>query len=317
MVINCLGAVPFIVLLGGVVASAQEIVVPDLKGDDSPANVIFRLEDGAMEQWRQGKPLRWLEISADDVSYVNPALTAPVLGIDAYREELEPLAGKIFYDGSEYVKPRVAIYGDLAVLTYNYHSLSKDKNGRLQRSSFWNTTKVYHRESGQWKAVHTHWSYIIHKLPAEVVVPLPVHTPAMKPAGTAAELLALEAGAMERWRQGDPYGFIEISAPEVTYFDTGTPARLNNLAELKAEYKKRENKIFYDVMEFIAPRVQVYGDAAVLFYRFFSTVLNRDGTVKSRTPWNCTEVFAKKEGRWRIVHTHWSFIQGRREGGGV
>ena len=36
------------------------------------------------------------------------------------------------------------------------------------------------------------------------------------------QLMALESTAMQRWRQGDPWGFIEISAPGVTYFDTGT-----------------------------------------------------------------------------------------------
>lgn len=124
-------------------------------------------------------------------------------------------------------------------------------------------------------------------------------------------ILSLENGAMERWRKGDPWGFTDISAPEVTYFDTGTPKRLDGLEALKAEYAKREGKIHYDVMEFIDPKVQVHGDAAVLFYRFFSTHLNPDGSIASRTPWNCTEVFFKIKGKWKIVHTHWSYINGQ------
>jgi ketosteroid isomerase-like protein len=316
MVLACLSVALFVALVGVAAMPAQQVFTPDLKGDDSAANEIFRLEDGAMEQWRQGNPLRWAEISADDVIYVDPGLAAPVVGIEAYTTYLEALAGKVKYDGSEYVKPRVALYGDTAVLTYNYHSLSRDKSGTLQRGSFWNTTQVYQRRAGLWKIIHSHWSYIGHRQPPEVQVPVPVRAPEAGPEGVAAELLALEAGAMERWRKGDPYGFTDISAPEVTYFDSCTPSRLDGLAELKAEYKKRENKIFYDAMEFIDPRVRAGGDAAVLFYRFFSTVLNPDGSVRSRTPWNCSEVFARIGGRWRIVHTHWSCIQGRREAGG-
>jgi hypothetical protein len=38
-------------------------------------------------------------------------------------------------------------------------------------------------------------------------------------------ILSLEKQVMERWRKGDPLGFIEIYAPEVTYFDSGTPQR--------------------------------------------------------------------------------------------
>jgi len=63
---------------------------------------------------------------------------------------------------------------------------------------------------------------------------------------------------MERWRKGDPWGFTDISAPEVTYFDTGTPRRLENLEALKAEYAKREGKIHHEVMEFIDPKIQVH-----------------------------------------------------------
>lgn len=229
----------FLTLLGAVFIQAQDIRTPDLKGDDSFANVIFRLEDGAMEQWRQGNPMRWIEISADDISYLDPSLTAPVVGIDAYRKYLKPLVGKIAYDGSEYVEPRVARYGNIAVLTYNYHSLSKDKDGHLKRMSFWNTTEVYSLVAGKWKIVHTHWSHIDHHLPDKLEMSIPVNLQEKKLEGVSGELLALEAAAMERWRKGDPYGFLDMSAPGVTYFDTGTPRRLNGLNELRAEVQKR------------------------------------------------------------------------------
>ncbi len=165
MHVTCLAVFLFLGLAGAVFAGAQEIRTPDLRGGGSFANVVFRLEDGAMERWRQGDPMRWVEIAADDISYIDPALPGPVVGVEAYREYLKPIVGKVAYDASEYVKPRVARYGDMAVLTYNYHSLSKDKDGALKRTSFWNTTEVYCLIAGQWKIVHTHWSYIGHHLP--------------------------------------------------------------------------------------------------------------------------------------------------------
>ncbi|OGN93329.1 MAG: hypothetical protein A2Y88_05705 [Chloroflexi bacterium RBG_13_48_10] len=130
--------------------------------------------------------------------------------------------------------------------------------------------------------------------------------------GVLAELMTLESAAMERWRKGDPWGFIELYAPDTTYFDTGTPRRINGREALSAEYKQRQGKIFYDVMDFLDPRVQVHGDMAVLFYRFLSTVLNSDGSVSSRTPWNCTEVYQRINGSWKIIHNHWSQIRGER-----
>ncbi len=120
---------------------------------------------------------------------------------------------------------------------------------------------------------------------------------------------------MERYRKGDPFGFTDISIPAVTYFDSRTPGRVEGLASLKAQMAERAGKIHYDVMDFVEPRVQVHGEAAVLFYRFFSTSLRPDGAVAERTAWNCTEVFVKIDGQWRIVHTHWSLIGGRPEQG--
>jgi len=123
-------------------------------------------------------------------------------------------------------------------------------------------------------------------------------------------IISLEKGAVERWRKGDVWGWTEISDEDVTYFDTGTSKRIDGLEALKREYAKRVGKIRYDVKEFLDPKILVHGDAAVLFYRFFSTYLNPDGSIAGRIPWNCTEVYAKTDGKWKIVHTHWSFIKG-------
>ena len=123
--------------------------------------------------------------------------------------------------------------------------------------------------------------------------------------------MTLESAAMERYRKGDPFGFTDLSAPGVTYFDTGTPHRLDGLAALKDEMVRRAGKIRYEAMEFIDPMVQVHGDTAVLFYRFLATSLRPDGSIDHRSAWNCTEVFAKIDGAWKIVHTHWSLINGR------
>jgi hypothetical protein len=176
---------------------------------------------------------------------------------------------------------------------------------------------VYCLLNGKWKIIHTHWSYVKQKLPQHTEVPIPVEISPRTLEGVAGKLMNLEREAMGRWRKGDPWGFIEISAPEVTYFDTGTSKRLDGLEALKTEYTGREGKIYFDVMEFIDPKVQVHGDAAVLSYRFFDTHLNPDGSIASRIPWNCTEVYFNIEGKWKIVHTHWSYINGRKQAAGA
>jgi uncharacterized protein (TIGR02246 family) len=273
---------------------------------------ILSLEKSAMERWRNGDPWGFVEISAEDITYVDPGLTAPILGLEQFKAYMKQLEGKIRYQGSEFFDPRIVVAGDAAVLSYNYRSSVITPEGTTKNQTPWNATEVYFRRDDQWRIVHTHWSYVLHKLPGSVEVPVPVQLSHQGYEGVLGEVMALESVAMERWRKGDPWGFIEIYAPDVTYFDTGTPQRVNGLEALKAEYAQREGKIHYDVMEFIAPRVQVCGEMAVLTYRFFSTQLDPDGSISSRIPWNCTEVYLRIDGKWRIIHNHWSFIKGER-----
>ncbi len=273
---------------------------------------IMSLEKGAMERWRKGDPWGWTEISAPEVTYIDPGLTKHIDGLEEYRNYLKQFEGKIYFQVSEFINPKVVTHGNMAVLAYNFRDTQTDTDGSIIEQTLWNSTEVYCLLDDKWKIIHTHWSYVKQKLPESIEIPHRVEISPKTWEGVAGELITLERNAMERWRKGDPWDFIEISDPDVSYFDTGTPSRLDGLKALKAEYTKREGKIHYDVMEFIDPKVQVHEDAAVLSYRFFSTKLNPDGSIASRIPWNCTEVFFKKDGKWRIIHTHWSFINGER-----
>jgi ketosteroid isomerase-like protein len=270
---------------------------------------ILALENQAMERWRDGDPRGFVELSAKDISYMDPGLASPIIGLEQYKAYMKKVEGQIHYQSSEFIDPRVVIIGDAAVLSYNYCSSELSPEGKVLSRTPWNATEVYFRRDGQWKIVHTHWSFIHQKLPERLEVPLPVQLSQPDYQGVLGQVMALESAAMERWRKGDPWGFIDLYAPEATYFDTGTPQRLIG-ETLRAELTQRQGQINYDVMEFVAPSVQVLGDLAVLFYRFFSTRLKSDGSIASRVPWNCSEVYTRMDGSWRILHNHWSFIQG-------
>lgn len=273
---------------------------------------LLNLEKGAMERWRNGDPWGWAEISAPDVTYIDPGLTQPIVGLSAYKTYLKQLEKKVFYQKSEFIDPQVVVVGDAALLTYNYRSTATAGDPPHTTQTLWNTTEVYFRRGGEFKIVHTHWSFVNHQLPPSLEIPLPVQMSVQTPDGLRSELLALETGAMERWRNGDPFGFTDISGPFVTYFDSGTPRRINGREALIAHYTPIKGQVHFDVMDFIEPRVQSLGDMAVLTYRFLSTRLKPDGSVAKRTPWHCTEVFARIDGKWKIIHTHWSHIRGEK-----
>jgi uncharacterized protein (TIGR02246 family) len=271
---------------------------------------ILSLEKAAMERWRNGDPWGFVEICADDICYINPGLIKPILNLDEFKKFREPQRGTVHYQISEFIEPKVVLAGDAALLTYNYRSAETNPDGSIKTQTLWNTTEVYFRREGQWKIVHTHWSYVKQKLPEALEIPLPVALTPVKYEGVLGELMALESEAMRRWRTGDPSGYLEIYAPDVTYFDVGSEHRTNGRDAMSAMYKQLAGQIFYEVMDFVDPRVQVGGELAVLFYRFLSTRLNLDGSVSKRTPWNCTEIYRKIDGEWRIIHNHWSFING-------
>ena len=271
---------------------------------------ILLYEKAAMERWRNGDPMGFVERSSNDICYVDPGLTQPIIGLEAYAEYMKKVEGKIHYQKSEFIDPKVVMMGEAALLSYNYRSSVLTPQGAVSSQTPWNSTEVYFRQQGDWKIVHSHWSFLKHKAPDVVEVPLPVQSKNVEYDGILGELMRQESAAMERWRKGDPWGFIELSAPQVTYFDTGTPQRINGREALSAEYKLREGKIFYEVMDFIDPWALVCGEMAVLFYRFLSTRLNPDGSVASRVPWNCSEIYARIKGSWKVIHNHWSHIRG-------
>jgi ketosteroid isomerase-like protein len=119
------------------------------------------------------------------------------------------------------------------------------------------------------------------------------------------ELVALERAALARWCSGDPSGFLELSAPDVVYFDPYRERRVDGLPALAALYETLRGKIFAARFELLNPLVQRVGDAAVLTFNFASY----GGTEAGGQPlrWNCTEVYRKDPEGWRIIQTHWSY----------
>ncbi len=53
--------------------------------------------------------------------------------------------------------------------------------------------------------------------------------------------------------------------------------------------------------EMLNPKVQIYGDVAILSYNFAGVVRNKDGEVEP-TRAKSTRVYAKQGGQWKLVH---------------
>jgi ketosteroid isomerase-like protein len=113
-------------------------------------------------------------------------------------------------------------------------------------------------------------------------------------------IISMEERALARWCRGDPSGFLEISAPDVVYFDPFQMERVDGLPALTAYYESIRGKVSADRWELVRPLVQLAGEAAVLTFQFVSW-----GGQAVR--WNCTEVYRRDGDAWRIIQTHWAF----------
>jgi len=116
------------------------------------------------------------------------------------------------------------------------------------------------------------------------------------------EIIAIETAALARWGKGDPDGFLEISAPNVVYFDPYQEMRVDGLAALTALYETIRGKVRFDRFELLNPIVQTSKGFAVLTFNYISY------TDKLVERWNCSEVYQREpSGQWRIIQSHWSY----------
>ena len=139
--------------------------------------------------------------------------------------------------------------------------------------------------------------------PTEPAAPAAPAEPAFDPQ----QIIALEQGALDRWAKGDPSGYFEIMAPDVSYFDPTTKTRIEGLEALKKMIEPFRGKIAIERVELINPSVMRDGDLAVLHTNLISRGGQFEGGPKRDVPWNLTEVYGRRNGQWRIVHSHFSY----------
>ena len=123
------------------------------------------------------------------------------------------------------------------------------------------------------------------------------------------DVIATERGALERWVKGDPGGFLDIYAPEVTYFSPSEERRVDGLPAMTALLAPIRGTISIDRFEMLNSKVQRHGDVAVLTYQVVNYRRQPDGTEQVTTRWNSTAVFYRIDGRWRTIHSHFSYTK--------
>jgi len=122
-------------------------------------------------------------------------------------------------------------------------------------------------------------------------------------------IVALEKGALDRWGKGDPAGYLELMAADETYFDPNTEKRIDSLEAFRGYLAPFVGKIKIERIEMIDPKVQRVGDIAVLTFNLNDYGASIGDGPKSDAHWNSTEVYQRIDRRWKIVHSHWSYVR--------
>ena len=121
-------------------------------------------------------------------------------------------------------------------------------------------------------------------------------------------VISLERAAMDRWGNGDPYGFLETYAPGITYFDPARERRVDGIEAVTAALAPVKGLIMLDHYDMISPHVYHDGNVAILSYNLITYRKGVDGAA-GQTRWNVTAAYALIDGRWRTVHHHFSITK--------
>jgi uncharacterized protein (TIGR02246 family) len=121
------------------------------------------------------------------------------------------------------------------------------------------------------------------------------------------EVIALERSALDKWSQGNTVGYIDIAADDVTWFDfnPGPQLRIEGVEAVRNLLAPLAPQIPHHTYQLLDPRVQVYGNTAILTFHWSGTTTEGQSLPK----WKVTSVYHWKDGKWRMVHAHWSPVQ--------
>jgi ketosteroid isomerase-like protein len=143
------------VLMGALLASGQAFA-----GDDP--KVAAEIMAMARAQWAAEmagqSAAEQMSSAADDYTEFNQDYPVRIEGKGLNTRLSEAITsdgGKTL--AAEMVNPKVQVYGDTAILSYNYVGVLRDKDGKVSPNSA-KSTRVYSRMGGKWMLVHANFA---------------------------------------------------------------------------------------------------------------------------------------------------------------
>lgn len=119
----------------------------------------------------------------------------------------------------------------------------------------------------------------------------------------AAQIIAREKASVEAWQKKDKAFYNEFLADDATFFSSESPYLETDPKEnFFPKFDQYSDMFKINDFQMHNPRVQVYGDTAILTYNG-STSVTFGGQPMNYTS-KVTSVYVKQGNIWRVVHAH-------------
>ncbi len=119
----------------------------------------------------------------------------------------------------------------------------------------------------------------------------------------ARAVIARENASIEAWKKKDKAFFADFMTDDSTYFGAMNPYLEANPKENFLPKFEQMTELFKIIdAQMYNPRVQVYGDTAILTYNS-AAMVNMGGQPMNYTA-KVTSIYVKQGGVWRVAHGH-------------
>ncbi|HEX8142712.1 MAG TPA: nuclear transport factor 2 family protein [Pyrinomonadaceae bacterium] len=142
-------------LFSGLFAGHDALAEPSTQ--QAVADQIIAREKASVEAWKRKDKAFFADFLSDDATYFSPM--SPYLDVEPkvnFLPKFEQYAEMFKYNDVQMYNPRVQVYGDTAILTYN-SSISGSMGGQPINYTSKMTT-VYVKQGNTWRVVHGHES---------------------------------------------------------------------------------------------------------------------------------------------------------------
>jgi ketosteroid isomerase-like protein len=126
---------------------------------------------------------------------------------------------------------------------------------------------------------------------------------AAEPQSVSDQIIAREKASFDAWQRKDKAFFADFMSDDSTYFSFDSPyLQTDPKVNFLPKFEKYVEMFKINDFQMYNPRVQVYGDTAILTYNS-GVSISMAGQPLSYTA-KVTSVYVKQGNTWRVVHAH-------------